>query len=307
MVGVIFFQKKGMHTDPIGPLRAPAKPLGLCRARNDPDPCMSFFDLVALAVIQGITEFLPISSFGHLILWPLLTGRADQGVTMDVAVHMGTLAAVCLYFRRDTGRLLAGLGDVLRGRPRSEAARLFLLVALATLPAVAAGLVLKLTGAVDALRAIEVIGWATILGALLLWHADRSGAQRRAGGDWRPGDAVVMGLMQVLALVPGTSRAGITMTAGRLLGFERAEAARLSLLMAIPITLAAGALEAEELVRDRAFALTGDLALAATLSFLAAMAALTVMMRMFRRDWTMLPFVLYRLVLGAGLLMIAYA
>jgi undecaprenyl-diphosphatase len=112
--------------------------------------------------------------------------------------------------------------------------------------------------------------------------------------------------MQAIALVPGTSRSGITMTAARWLGFERAEAARLSLLMAIPITFAAGALETEELVRSGTFDATGELALGALLSFLAAMATLIVMMRMFRRDWTMLPFVVYRLALGTGLLAIAY-
>ena len=268
---------------------------------------MTIFDLVALALIQGITEFLPISSSGHLVLWPLLTGRADQGVTMDVAVHVGTLAAVCLYFRADTGRLVAGLADVARGRWDTEAARLFLLLALATVPALAAGLALKATGAVEALRALAVIGWATLLGGLLLWWADRAGAQRRAGAGWTVRDAAVMGLAQALALVPGTSRSGITMTAARALGFHRPEAARLSLLMAIPVTLAAGVLETAELVRSGNYALTGDLALGAGLSFVAALAALAVMMRMFRREWTMLPFVLYRLALGAVLLALAYA
>lgn len=267
---------------------------------------MTFLDLVALALIQGITEFLPISSSGHLVLWPLLTGRADQGVTMDVAVHVGTLAAVCLYFRSDAWQLLAGLADVARGRLGTEAARLFLLLALATLPAMAAGLALKLTGAVDALRALAVIGWTTLLGGLLLWLADRRGAQRRQGAEWGIGDAVIMGLMQALALVPGTSRSGITMTAARLLGFQRVGAARLSLLMAIPVTLAAGALETAELVRTGDFAPAGHLLAGAGLSFVAALAAIAVMMRMFRREWTMLPFVLYRLALGAGLLAIAY-
>jgi len=267
---------------------------------------MELFDIIALALIQGITEFLPISSSGHLVLWPILTGRPDQGVTMDVAVHMGTLAAVVVYFRRDAGRLLAGLADVLRGRGRSDAARLFLLVALATVPAVVAGLVLKLTGWVDALRALEVIGWTTLLGGLLLWYADRVGAQRRAGGDWRLADAILMGLAQALALVPGTSRSGITMTMARWLGFERSEAARLSLLMAMPVILAAGTLETAGLVRDGNLALTAELGLGAALSFAAALVALTVMMRMFSRDWTMLPFVAYRLALGVGLLGIVY-
>jgi undecaprenyl-diphosphatase len=268
---------------------------------------MDLFDIIALALIQGITEFLPVSSSGHLVLWPLLTGRPDQGVTMDVAVHMGTLAAVCVYFRRDAGRLVAGLADVLRGRVQTKAARLFLLIALATIPAVVVGLVLKLTGWIDALRALEVIGWATLVGGLLLWYADRVGPQRRDAGGWGLHDAVLMGLAQALALVPGTSRSGITMTMARWLGFERAEAARLSLMMAMPVILAAGVLETAGLVRGGNLALTGELALGAALSFAAALAALTVMMRMFRRDWTMLPFVLYRLALGVGLLALVYA
>jgi undecaprenyl-diphosphatase len=268
---------------------------------------MELFDIIALALIQGITEFLPISSSGHLALWPILTGRPDQGVTMDVAVHMGTLVAVCIYFRGDAGRLLAGLSDLLRGRWRTGDARLFLLIALATVPAVAAGLALKLSGWVEALRVTEVIGWTTLLGGVLLWYADRAGAQRRAGGDWRARDAVLMGLAQALALVPGTSRSGITMTMARWLGFERAEAARLSLLMAMPVILAAGVLETAGLVRDGNLALTAELGMGALLSFAAALVALSVMMRMFRRAWTMLPFVLYRLALGVGLLGIAYS
>jgi len=267
---------------------------------------MDLFDIIALALIQGVTEFLPVSSSGHLVLWPLLTGRPDQGLSMDVAVHMGTLAAVCLYFRRDAGELVAGLADVLRGRWGTDAARLFLLIALATLPAVVVGLALKLTGWIEALRALEVIGWATLLGGLLLWYADRVGPQRRDASGWGLRDAILMGLAQALALVPGTSRSGITMTMARWLGFERAEAARLSLLMAMPVILAAGVLETAGLVRDGNLALTGELALGAALSFVAALGALSVMMRMFRRDWTMLPFVLYRLALGAGLLALAY-
>ncbi|HSF93840.1 MAG TPA: undecaprenyl-diphosphate phosphatase [Thermohalobaculum sp.] len=267
---------------------------------------MDILDIVALALIQGVTEFLPISSSGHLILWPLLTGRADQGLMMDVAVHMGTLAAVCVYFRADFARLLAGFADVLRGRWSTPAARLFWLISLATVPAVLAGLGLKLAGATESLRAVSVIGWATLLGAGLLWWADRVGPQHRAGGDWRLSDAVAMGLMQAIALIPGTSRSGITMTAARWLGFERTEAARLSLLMAIPVVLAAGTLETAELVGSGDFALTRELALGAGLSFVAALAALTVMMRMFRREWTMMPFVLYRVALGLALLAVAY-
>ncbi|MEL6774039.1 MAG: undecaprenyl-diphosphate phosphatase, partial [Pseudomonadota bacterium] len=214
---------------------------------------MPLLDLVILAIIQGITEFLPISSSGHLILWPLLTGRPDQGVALDIAVHLGTLIAVCLYFRAETARLAIGSVHLLTRRWVTADARLAFLVGIATVPAIAFGLGLKLSGLIEDLRAIEVIGWATLIGGILLWLADRYGPQRRAElpretpeGDvpgWRLQDAVIMGLAQALALIPGTSRAGITMTAARALGFEREEAARLSLVMAIPVILAAAAVE----------------------------------------------------------------
>jgi len=267
---------------------------------------MPLFDIVMLALIQGITEFLPISSSGHLILWPLLTGHTDQGVTMDVAVHMGTLAAVCIYFRRESGMLLSGLRDLLTGKAGSNDARGFLLVSAATVPALLFGLQLKVLGADEALRSIAVIGWATLLGGVALWAADRWGPHRRDLGGWMLHDALIMGLAQALALVPGTSRSGITMTAARALGFNRVDSARLSMLMAMPVILAAGALETAGVIRDGNLAVTAELGLGVLLSFVAALGTLAVMMRMFRRQWTMLPFVLYRLALGTGLLALAY-
>ncbi len=267
---------------------------------------MALFDLVVLALIQGITEFLPISSSGHLALWPLLTGRPDQGVTLDVAVHLGTLVAVCLYFRADIARIWAGAGHILRGRMATEEARLAWLLAFATLPAVLAGLALKLSGQMSALRSVEVIGWTTLVGGLLLWAADRWGRATRAEPDWGWRDAGLMGLAQAVALIPGTSRSGACMTMARALGYRREEAARLALLMAVPTILAAGIVETAGLVAEGDLALGADFALAAALACGSAFAALAVMMRMFRGNWTMTPFVLYRLALGGVLLAIAY-
>lgn len=272
---------------------------------------MALFDLVILALIQGITEFLPISSSGHLALWPLLTGRPDQGVTLDVAVHLGTLVAVCGYFRRDVGRVFVGAGHIASGRARTPEARLALLLAVATLPAVAAGLALKLAGAMPALRSIEVIGWATLIGGALLWladrHGERAGATARGGDAWGWRDAVLMGLAQAVALIPGVSRSGACMTMARALGYARPEAARLALLMAVPTILAAGLVETTGLLRAGDVALGLDFALAAGLACIAALAALTAMMGMFRANWTMTPFVLYRLALGSVLLWLTYA
>ena len=267
---------------------------------------MDLRDIIALAIIQGITEFLPISSSGHLALWPILTGRPDQGVTMDVAVHLGTLAAVCLFFRREFGRLVIGTGHLMTGRLATDQARMVRLLIIATLPAIVFGLGLKLVDGQAALRTVAVIGWATVIGAILLWYADHEVSTRDEAESWTQRDAILMGLAQALALIPGTSRSGITMTMARWLGFSRTEAARLALLMAMPVILAAGAIETLGVIREGNLRLGAELLLGAALSFAAALLALSVMMRMFAGTWTMLPFVLYRLALGAVLLAIAY-
>ena len=267
---------------------------------------MELFDIVALALIQGITEFLPISSSGHLALWPLLTGRPDQGPAMDAAVHVGTLIAVCWFFRAEVGQLFLGSGHILTGRVRTPQARLVWLMALATLPAIAVGLVIKMINAQDALRTLKVIGWTTLIGGILLGLADRAAARRAAAESWTVSDAILMGLAQAVALVPGVSRSGITMTMARFLGFDRVQAARLALLMAVPVILAAGSVEVLGVVRQGDSQLGFDLFLGAALSCLAAILALTVMMRMFAATWTMLPFVIYRLALGVILLAIGY-
>lgn len=267
---------------------------------------MELYDIVILSLIQGITEFLPVSSSGHLALWPLLTGRPDQGAVMDAAVHLGTLIAVCWFFRAEVGRLFVGTGHILTGRPRTDAARMVWLLALATVPAMAFGLVLKALDAQAALRSVELIGWTTLLGGILLWLADRAATRRGPAEGWGRRDAVIMGLAQATALIPGVSRSGITMTMARFLGFDRVQAARLALLMAVPVIVAAGSVEVLGVVRAENVRLGADMVLGAGLSCAAALLALTVMMRMFAATWTMLPFVLYRLVLGVVLLSIAY-
>jgi len=255
--------------------------------------------LVLLAVVQGITEFLPISSSGHLILVPHLTGAADQGPLLDVAVHVGTLGAVMLYLWRDIARMLLGLGRAVRGR-RDPGARLAFQLVLATLPLVAAGYVAsRYLG--DQLRSIEVIAWATLGFGILLWIADRIGMTLRRIEHMSYGSALLIGLSQVLALIPGTSRSGITMTAARLLAFERTDAARFSMLLAIPAITAAGTLAGIDLWRAGDARLTADALLAGGLSLAAALVAIVAMMGWLRRA-SFLPFVLYRIALGGGLL-----
>ncbi len=266
---------------------------------------MPLFQLVVLALVQGVTEFLPISSSGHLILLPKLIGAVDQGLALDVAVHVGTLLAVLLYFRTDSARIARGVGQVLRGRFGAPEARLALLLAISTVPVVLVGLVFHLTGLEAALRSVAVIGWTMLIFGLLLYWADQKGATEKTARDWNLRDAVVMGLMQALALVPGTSRSGITITASRLLGYDRIEGARIAMLMSIPTIIASGALLGADVVAQADWALARDAAIGAGLAFLAAYATLLVMMRLLRRV-SFTPYVIYRVVLGLVLLGIAY-
>ena len=264
---------------------------------------MGTLQIVVLALVQGITEFLPVSSSGHLALVPMLTDWPDQGLKMDVAVHVGTLLAVLLYFWRDVGLLLTGVGHVLtfRGGPAS---RLVLHLALATVPVVAVGILFK--DQIEAsLRSLEVIAWATLGFGILLGIADRFGLTVRRMEHMRWPDALVIGVAQALALIPGTSRSGITMTAARMLGYERVDAARFSLLMSIPTIAAAGTLVGVDLARAEDWTVTREALVAAALSMVAALLAVAVMMAWLRRAGFM-PFVVYRILLGLGLLAIVY-
>lgn len=267
---------------------------------------MPLLHLAILAVIQGITEFLPISSSAHLILFPALTGVHDQGLMIDAAVHVGTLAAVMLFFRAETGMLVRGGLRLLRGDTADREARLALLMALATIPLVIVGAAVALTGLDEHFRSVKLIAWTTIVWALALWLGDRFGPQLRRFTEFSLGSAVVLGLAQAISIVPGTSRSGITMTAARFLGYAREDAARVSLVMSIPATIAVGAWTGVKLVRSGDAALGLDAAMAAALAFVAALIALVALMRFLRR-FTLTPFVIYRLILGAALLWIAYA
>ena len=267
---------------------------------------MPILQLFLVAVIQGITEFLPISSSGHLILFPQLTGLQDQGQVIDVAVHVGTLGAVVLYFWRDVKQGLAGLPQLARGRIDTPGAKLALGLVVATVPVVLVGLILHLTHLDEAMRSITVIGWTMLIFGLVLYWADQRGANLKGAEDWGVRDALIMGLWQAVALIPGTSRSGITITAGRKMGYTRSEAARLSMLMSIPTIFASGALLGAQVAVDADGAALRDGALAALFAFVSALLALSLMMRLLR-SVSFTPYVIYRVFLGVVLLWIAYA
>lgn len=267
--------------------------------------------IAILALVQGITEFLPVSSSGHLVLtWklfdeaglPVSQAESDR-LLLDIAVHVGTLGAVILYYWRDVGRLIGGFLNLLRFR-LTEYGRLVLLLILATIPTAAAGLLLEdfITGF---LRSAEVVAWASIGFGILLWVVDRTFMTVRRMFDMRLPAALFVGLAQVLALIPGTSRAGITMTAGRALGMERTEAARFSMLLSIPTILGAGLLLGKKIYDSGNLQVGVDAAIGAGLAFISALIAIALMMAWLRRA-TFTPFVIYRVLLGAVILYFIY-
>ena len=269
---------------------------------------MPWLHVLLLALVQGITEFLPVSSSGHLVMiWEGLgtvgvavpeQTLADQ-LILDVAVHVGTLGAVCIYFRQDLLYMALGLVHALKGRI-DGGARLAFYIFLSTIPLGLVGLFFK-EAIVLNLHDIEVVAWATIGFGIVLFIADRAGMTLHRIEHMTGVNAVLIGLSQVLALIPGTSRSGITMSMARILGFERQEAARFSMLMSIPAIAAAGALVGMDLARAGDIVVGVDAFVAALLAFFFALAAIAFLMAWLRRS-SFTPFVIYRLLLGAALL-----
>lgn len=277
-----------------------------CAKRKRRGYPMSLVYLLLVALIQGITEFLPVSSSGHLILLPQLTGAQDQGLAIDVAVHVGTLGAVVLFFWTDVKMGLQGIPRMLTGRIDTAGAKLAFLLLIATLPVVVAGFIFKASGLADALRSTAVIGWSMLTFGLVLYWFDKKSPATKVQSDWSLREALILGLWQAIALIPGTSRSGITITGARALGYTREDAAKIAMLMSIPTILASGILLGADVVGEADWQLAKYAAIGAALSFGAALLALTLMMRLLKTV-SFAPYVYYRVALGLFLLYISYA
>lgn len=261
---------------------------------------MDTWHLLLLALLQGLTEFLPISSSAHLILLPQAAGWSDQGLAFDVAVHVGTLAAVVTYFRRELGNMGRDWGRSLTTGRHTPDSRLAWAVLIGTVPVGLAGLLFK--DAVETgLRSPTVIAWATIGFGLLLWWADRTGRRRRDEHSLRITDILLIGAAQALALIPGTSRSGITITAGLMVGLSRQAAARFSFLLSIPVIALAGSLEVIEVTRGDTDISWQPLLAGAVTAGLAAYLCIHFFLRLLDRIG-LVPFVVYRVLLGVVLL-----
>ncbi|MEZ5918452.1 MAG: undecaprenyl-diphosphate phosphatase [Alphaproteobacteria bacterium] len=268
---------------------------------------MFFAYLFTLALVQGLTEFLPVSSSGHLVLVHAAFGGGrdwESHMLLDVAVHVGTLCSVLLYFRADVLAMLAGVRDWLAGRYDSKGARLNIHVLVSSIPVMVAGYILH---ALEPpwLLSVWIVAWTTLLFGIVLWIADLKGPVKKQQDDMGMRDALIIGCAQALALVPGTSRSGITMTAARFLGYSRTEAARYSLLLAIVAISGAGLLGGLDLVKQGDVKVTTDVLMTAFLSFVAGWVSISLMMKWLAHA-TFTIFAIYRVILGVGLLILLY-
>lgn len=261
---------------------------------------MTLFEIIVLAIIQGITEFLPISSSAHLILPSELLGWVNQGLAFDVAVHIGSLLAVMIYFRDDITRMLVDWFKFGFSKQQTDNSRLAWNVIIASIPIVIFGLFAKDFIATHA-RSAFVIACTTIIFGLLLWYADATSKRNKNIYQLTWKTALMIGFAQMLAIIPGTSRSGITMTAGLMLGLDRESTARFSFLLSIPAILGAGALATLDLVQQETAVDWASLFYGIGLSFVSAYACIYLFLSWISKIG-MLPFVIYRLVLGVVLL-----
>jgi undecaprenyl-diphosphatase len=260
--------------------------------------------IIVLALIQGITEFLPISSSGHLILVPALTGWKDQGLLTDMVTNVGSLSAVVIYFWRDVMGMARGALDVVQRRWTFNAG-LLVNVAIGTVPIVVVGLLMKFLGLEEHIRSTTLVAVNAIVFGILLYAADTFGLLTRMMRDMGWKAAALVGLAQALSLSPGTSRSGVTMTAARALGYARPEAARFSFLLSIPANAAASVLVIGDALSSGE-TLSGAVIMTGALTFFVALGAIHFLMRMLR-TMSFLPFVIYRVILGGALLGLIYS
>ena len=260
---------------------------------------MTLIQIIILASVQGLTEFLPISSSGHLILVPVLSNWPDQGLAFDVAVHVGTLSAVVLYFRKDIGQMVMAWFQSVTRRQHNAHSKLAWAVIIGSIPVGLGGLLLH-DLADTVFRSPLVIAWATIGFGILLGISDWVGKKVESLDNMSWVHIILIGVSQVLALIPGTSRSGITMTTGLLLGLTRQAAARFSFLLSIPAILMASGYKSLKLI-DTPNVDWMAIILGVGLSALTAYVCIHLFLKLLDRIG-MLPFVIYRIVLGVVLL-----
>lgn len=257
-----------------------------------------------IATIQGVTEFLPISSSAHLIILPYLMKVSDQGIIIDISAHLGSLLALIIFFKRESTIFFKGGIQFLFLKFEKKEFFLFLKILMATIPVIIFGLIFKIYRLDIAVRSIEIIGWMMIVFGVLLFFADKFGKEKKTLENLGFKDAIIMGLFQVIALIPGVSRSGITITGFRIFGYSKYDSIKISLLMSIPTIILSGFIISPELLEESKLSIF-EILITFTLSFLTAIIALKFMVK-YIYAFGFTPYVIYRILIGSILLYVAY-
>jgi len=253
---------------------------------------LSSVEILILSVIQGISEFLPISSVAHLVLISKYYVFVNQSLLIDICLHLGSLIAIILYFRNDLFNFIKNKNFIIK-------------ILIGTVPIIPVGYILYQTGIINQLRSLEVIGWMSLIFGILLYFADKTKIKKKIDTEFSNTSAIIIGLFQVLALIPGVSRAGITITSGRMLGFNRYDSAKISFFLSIPTLLAASILGIYNIYKEESPELNFLAIIAVIFSFAFSYLTISIFLN-FIKKFSLKIFVVYRLIISILILSIVY-
>tara|TARA_B100000579_G_scaffold435601_1_gene459295 strand:+ start:1847 stop:2614 length:768 start_codon:yes stop_codon:yes gene_type:complete len=253
---------------------------------------LSSIEILILSIVQGVSEFLPISSMAHLVLISKYYVFVNQNLLIDICLHLGSLLAVIIYFRNDLFNFIKNKNFLIK-------------IIIATIPIVPIGFIFYQTGIVNQIRNLEVIGWASLIFAILLYLSDKTKNRKKIYQDFSIKSAIFIGLFQVLALIPGVSRSGITITAGRLLGYERFDSAKISFFLSIPTLFAASVLGIYNIYKEGSAELNFLAIIAVIFSFIFSYLTIAIFLN-FIKKFSLKIFVIYRVIISVFILAIVY-
>ena len=253
---------------------------------------LSSFEILILATIQGVSEFLPISSVAHLVLVSRYYAFANQNLLVDICLHLGSLIAITFYFRND-------LFNFIKNKD------LLIKIIVGTIPIIPVGFILYQTGLIEKLRTLEIIAWTTLIFGILLYISDKTKITKKMNKNFSYKSAIFIGIFQVLALIPGVSRAGIAMTSGRFLGFDRVDSAKISFLLSIPTLTAASILGIYNINKEGSAELNFLAIIAVIFSFIFSYATIALFLN-FIKKFSLNIFIIYRIIIALFLLTIVY-
>jgi len=253
---------------------------------------LSSVEILILSIIQGISEFLPISSAAHFVLVSKYYAFNNQSLLIDICLHLGSLIAIILYFRNDLFNFIKNKNFLIK-------------ILIGTIPIIPVGFILYQTGLINHLRSLEIIGWMSLIFGILLYISDKSKITKKIDNEFTNKSAIFIGMFQVIALIPGVSRSGITITSGRILGFNRFDSAKISYFLSIPTLAAASMLGIYNIYKEGSAELNFLAIIAVIFSFIFSYITIAIFLN-FIKKFTLNIFIIYRIILSLLILAVVY-